>query len=158
MVDDGSTDETSDIALSFTDSRFRYIYQENSGLSAARNTGIKMANGKYFAFLDADDEWEPDFMAVCLEQLEADAQLAGVYTRCRYIDQDSRELPTIQGVLPLRQLTFGDRLIKGGYFPINAVLIRRSTLRESEPFDTNLTSVEDWDLWLRISQPPTIAA
>jgi glycosyltransferase involved in cell wall biosynthesis len=57
IVDDGSTDNTKDVATTYliTDQRFRYIYQNNRGLSAARNTGIKLSKGSYIQFLDADD-------------------------------------------------------------------------------------------------------
>ena len=54
VVDDGSTDNTSDIIKPYTD-RVQYIYQENAGLSAARNTGIRNSTGEFILFLDADD-------------------------------------------------------------------------------------------------------
>src|SRR5574341_1935425 len=61
IVDDGSTDKTGEICKGFlSDSRVKYIYQENQGVSSARNTGIKRSNGEYVAFLDADDYWLPD--------------------------------------------------------------------------------------------------
>ena len=53
VVDDGSSDNTNDVATSFPD--VKYVYQTNQGLSAARNTGLKKSNGKYLVFLDADD-------------------------------------------------------------------------------------------------------
>lgn len=65
IVDDGSTDNTREVAAQFTDERVRYVHQENRGLSGARNTGIRAAQGAYLAFLDADDEWEPRFLRVC---------------------------------------------------------------------------------------------
>ncbi len=60
VVDDCSEDNTEEIVKSFNDSRIRYIkHKKNKGGSAARNTGIKRARGKYIAFLDDDDEWLP---------------------------------------------------------------------------------------------------
>ena len=63
IVDDGSTDNGVDIAVNFS-SKFnlRIHRQSNAGVSAARNTGAKMANGQYLAFLDADDEWKPGYL------------------------------------------------------------------------------------------------
>ena len=58
IVDDGSTDNTKEIVLSFNDDRIKYIYQENQERSAARNHGISKANGKYVCFLDSDDKFE----------------------------------------------------------------------------------------------------
>ncbi|MEM4724269.1 MAG: glycosyltransferase family A protein, partial [Candidatus Hadarchaeum sp.] len=78
IVDDGSTDNTREVAAQFTDSRVRYIYQDNRGLAAARNTGIRAAQGEYLAFLDADDEWEPTFLEACVAALSQQPALAAV--------------------------------------------------------------------------------
>jgi len=58
IVDDGSTDQTAEIAKSYKENKVHFIHQKNSGASAARNTGIRAANGEWIAFLDADDEWQ----------------------------------------------------------------------------------------------------
>jgi len=61
VVDDGSTDNTQELVEQFKDPRIRYLaHQRNKGLSAARNTGLYQATGKYVAFIDSDDEWEED--------------------------------------------------------------------------------------------------
>lgn len=69
LVDDGSRDNSGDIAKDYTkkDSRFKYIYQANGGLSAARNTGIKAATGEYLAVVDSDDWIEPDYIEELLK-------------------------------------------------------------------------------------------
>ena len=71
IVNDGSTDNTEEIAKKWCekDSRFRYFYKENSGASDTRNRGIKDAKGEYIAFLDADDLYMPNFLEICLETL-----------------------------------------------------------------------------------------
>ena len=63
VVDDGSKDNSLALARRFESDRVRVIPQENQGVSAARNTGILNANGEFICFLDADDEWRPDYLA-----------------------------------------------------------------------------------------------
>ena len=151
LVNDGSTDNTATVALAFGDSRLNYIVQNNQGLSAARNTGVRAARGEYLAFLDADDEWESRFLERCVTVATADPAKAGVYTRNKYIDQDGCVLPDIGGKV-VAPSQFRRRLLEGGFFPPNASLVKTSIVRQVGLFDTQLTSVEDWDLWLRISE------
>lgn len=152
IINDGSTDATHEVATRFTDPRIRYIYQENRGLSAARNTGIQAARGTLLAFLDADDEWEVDFLKHCVTALEENETLGFVYTQNRYIDADGHLLPQIGGEA-LCDEHFRMRLLEGGFFPIHAALLRRCAIETVEGgFDDSLSSVEDWDLWLRISR------
>lgn len=70
VVDDGSTDDTAEVAARYAD-RIQFIQQENRGVSAARNNGIDNATGNWLAFLDADDVWEPEFLArlrpICID-------------------------------------------------------------------------------------------
>jgi glycosyltransferase involved in cell wall biosynthesis len=74
VVDDGSTDKTREALEPYMD-RITYIYQENAGVSAARNTGIKAAKGDWVAFLDSDDEWLPEKLAVQMRAVERHPQL-----------------------------------------------------------------------------------
>jgi glycosyltransferase involved in cell wall biosynthesis len=150
VVDDGSTDDTADVVARFTDPRIRYIYQENQGLPAARNTGIRAAQSDYLAFLDADDEWEPGFLRRCIGVLSADSTLTGVYTRNYFIDEHGQPLPRLGGqVVP--PTAFRSRILQSGLFPAHAALVRADVIREIGHFDIRLTSLEDWDLWIRLS-------
>lgn len=150
IVDDGSTDDTRETAASFADPRVRYIYQENRGLAAARNAGIRASSGKYLAFLDADDEWEPAFIERCKGRLDQEDAPGFVHTRNYFIDPQGARLPQIGGQA-LSGEPFRSRLLQGGFFPPHAAILRRHILAIVGDFDTALTSVEDWDLWLRIS-------
>ncbi len=150
IVDDGSTDNTREVAARFTDTRIRYIYQENRGLSGARNTAIRAAEGEYLTFLDADDLLTPTFFETCLAVLCADTDLAGVYTRNHFVDETRNILPRVGGQA-LAGTAFRKHILEGGFFPVHAVLVRRATIVEAGMFDEQLTSLEDWDLWLRIS-------
>jgi glycosyltransferase involved in cell wall biosynthesis len=66
VVDDGSTDNTKEVLQPYMD-RIRYIYQENAGVSAARNAGIRVAKGEWIAFIDSDDQWLPDKLSAQIE-------------------------------------------------------------------------------------------
>jgi glycosyltransferase involved in cell wall biosynthesis len=82
IVDDGSTDKTAEVIQEIIqhDPRFRLIRQQNSGVSMARNAGLKAATGMYLAFLDGDDRWEPTFLAklmVTLQNNDADMAYCG---------------------------------------------------------------------------------
>lgn len=70
VIDDGSTDGTDELFGSLHDERFRYQWQPNRGLSAARNLGMERARGRYITFLDSDDEYLPDHLAVRVEMLD----------------------------------------------------------------------------------------
>ncbi|WP_051199903.1 glycosyltransferase [Butyrivibrio sp. FCS006] len=84
MVDDGSKDNSADIAKKFAvnDDRFKYYHQENAGLSAARNTGINNATGEYISFIDSDDWIDSDFVKKLMEAIiahNADLAVCGYY-------------------------------------------------------------------------------
>jgi len=91
VVDDGSTDKTADIVLSHE--TLHYIYQENQGPSAARNTGIVAAQGEFIAFLDADDMWEPEKLSLQVGYLIRHPDVGFVYAHRRMILEEGVEPP-----------------------------------------------------------------
>ncbi len=154
VVDDGSSDGTSEVAAAYAarDRRIRPLRQDNQGLAGARNTGIGAARGAYLAFLDADDAWEPEFLATCVETLEARADLLGVYTRNLHIDGAGNQLPMPGGQVFAPDRLYS-RLLQGGFFPPCAVVVRTEAVRAAGLFDGQLDGrgTEDWDLWLRLA-------
>ena len=78
VVDDGSTDGGSTIVRSFSDPRIRLIEQENAGPGAARNRGLREARGEFVAFLDADDEWLPEFLSESVRLLDKNPNAGAV--------------------------------------------------------------------------------
>ncbi|MNZ70659.1 putative glycosyltransferase EpsJ [compost metagenome] len=74
IIDDGSTDNSSDIInrIAQHDQRIKYFYQKNMGVSAARNSGVEIANGHYISFLDADDEYESTFISEMMDAIKGD--------------------------------------------------------------------------------------
>src|ERR687885_1823430 len=91
VVDDGSTDNTSEVATRYP--KVRCIRQDNQGLAAARNAGLRVSEGTYLVFLDADDRLLPDALEVGLECLEAYPECAFVSGKLRRIAADGSPLP-----------------------------------------------------------------
>jgi len=87
IVDDGSTDDTAEVVHRFRDQRIRYIYQENRGLSAARNTGIQHSDGELLTFLDSDDLFFPDKLEVLVAELEQHPEVGFVAGQAVLIDE-----------------------------------------------------------------------
>lgn len=150
VVDDGSTDNSRSVVEGFGKS-VRYIRQENRGLSGARNTGIRAAQGAYIALLDADDFWEPAYLATVHGVLAADPTLGAVYTGLHFVNSKGERLPQPSvATVPSDQLY--DRLLDGEFFAPSAVLVRRACFAEVGLFDEALRASEDWDMWLRVAR------
>ncbi len=150
VIDDGSTDNTRQVVAQF-DHRVRYIWQENKGLSGARNTGIHAARGDYIALLDADDCWLPAFLSSVVARLEADNGLGAVHSGFYFVDGQGKPLPQIEvSTVPDDQMY--DRLLDGEFFVPAAVLVRRKCFERVGLFDETLRASEDWDMWLRVAR------
>jgi glycosyltransferase involved in cell wall biosynthesis len=148
VIDDGSTDDTAAVAARFAP-RVRCIRQSNRGLPAARNRGVAETSAPYLAFLDADDRLLPEKLADQLSILEVDRSAAVVYSGWHYIDEAGARLP--QRGWSREEGDLLGRLLLGNLMHPHATLVRRSLFESVGGFDETLTSVEDWDLWIRIS-------
>ena len=156
VVDDGSTDATKDVILSFCakDNRISYSYQENGKQGKARNTGIARAKGALIAFLDADDVWFP-FM---LEQqydllMKSGANL--VFSSILYVDACLNYLPDkhVPGISMLEGPAGAEILLKGDNpMPIITILTKKESLIAAGLFRTSPKTQfgEEYDLWLRM--------
>ncbi|TGD79632.1 glycosyltransferase [Hymenobacter wooponensis] len=148
VVDDGSTDNTREVATAYPE--VVYVYQHNQGLSAARNTGIRQSKGQYLVFLDADDWLFPDALAFNVSFLQHHPQAAfvsGAHTRV-YADERERE-PITPPVSPnpyYRLLSLGNYIAM-----ISAVMFARWALKKFE-FDVTLRNCEDYDIYLNITR------
>src|SRR5262245_24467044 len=90
LVNDGSTDtEELETALAPFRSRLRYIKQENRGVSSARNAALSVAKGRFYAQLDADDAWKPDYLHFQLEFLKQNPAIDLVYPNAEVVTDDS---------------------------------------------------------------------
>jgi len=111
LVNDGSIDNSAEICLNYqtNDSRVKYIYQKNAGVSSARNHGIKASKGDYIAFLDADDYLESQFcerMLKCLTAQQADICICRNYKVEQHINSDGEITENITRLTPEKKETF----------------------------------------------------
>jgi glycosyltransferase involved in cell wall biosynthesis len=148
IIDDGSTDNTKDIIEPYlVHENIHYIYQENKGLSGARNTGLKHSKGDYIQFLDSDDLLESTKVAKQIQFLEQNTEYFAVYSDTFYFD--GKKTNRIDSYRPFEKLSglLLDRLISGNFIPVNSILLRKT----DTTFDEKLNVLEDWDFWLRLS-------
>jgi glycosyltransferase involved in cell wall biosynthesis len=149
VVDDGSTDDTRERLAQFGD-RIHYYYQENQGLSAARNTGIQLARGDFVAFLDSDDAWHPQKLEIQMRCLVRYPDVRLIGSRKRTDSPAEWPLFDTGAEPPKRDVTLKDLIIRGRFSP-SSVLLDKSCLDSLTPFHTDLRSAEDRDLWIRIA-------
>lgn len=149
VLNDGSTDQTASVLAEYGD-RIRAVNQQNRGLAGTRNNGIALATGEWVAFLDHDDYWLPEKLSLQL----AAAKRTGfdvVYTNAGNFGDvarvaDLRSEPTLMAEGNLLQ-----PLLMDNFIVVSSVMIRRTLIQETGGFDSSLPSVEDWDLWLKLS-------
>lgn len=150
VVDDGSNDDTRDVVAVFEDSRIHYIYQENQGLSAARNTGIRAATSEKIALLDADDIWKVDYLEKMINVLIDNSEAIAIYCGFIYIDPDGKQIGMPQlRVVPSHQ--FPMMILKQNWLVPSSVIFCKEVINEVGFFDESLQAVEDWDMWIRMS-------
>ncbi len=150
VVDDGSTDNTKEILdIYIQDNKIKYIYQENRGLAAARNTGIRNSKGNFLSFLDADDLYCPEKIK---KQVEISTNTPGfniAYCVAGHFFNDDKENVYTFKNKPVA----GDqlkKLSKGNFINVNTAFVNRRIV-ENILFDENLRTSEDWDFWIRAS-------
>jgi len=152
VVDDGSTDNTRAVVAAIADPRLRYIWQENAGLSASRNTGIREARHPYVAFLDADDLWKPELLATVLQRFaELPETFAAVATGTIRMDANGQPSTTSRyNASSARELTVRNFCLRS--HPLcSSVVVKRHVFTECGGFDPTLRSSEDRDMWIRMT-------
>ncbi len=154
VVDDGSGDGSLAAARRFESDRVRIIPQENQGVSVARNTGILNAKGEYICFLDADDEWRPDYLETINSLTEAYPESA-IFVTAYAVNMGngkinySTRLEPEMGCLPSYWLT----LAKGYDFVwTSATTIRRDILIQAGCFKAGEKIGQDLDMWARVAR------
>lgn len=158
IVDDGSTDNSLAQVNTIKDDRIKVISQKNSGVSAARNRGIREAKGEYIGFIDADDEWDIDYLDSQLYLINNYADCDVFSTNYRFEDCRGKHYKTIINRLPFENKTDG---ILSNYFEVSscshvpvwtsAVIIRREALLDVNGFPSGIKSGEDLLTWAKLA-------
>ena len=157
IVNDGSIDNTDEVALQYTakDQRFKYINQKNGGLPNARNAALKMAQGKYIQLLDADDLLESKKLELQVALFENNSNYDLIYSAVAlFANQDEErvyspfffnELPRLSG----KDQTIIKLLMKDVFFLPGCVIFRKSVFEKVGFFNETLYGLEDWNYWFR---------
>jgi glycosyltransferase involved in cell wall biosynthesis len=157
VVDDCSTDDTAKVCAAIAGIKYVRL-NANGGLANARNVGVAESTCEFVAFLDDDDLRLPGSLDKQLHALTADDRIAFCYGQA-LIGDARRQLPTGE-IYPLR-CPHGDifwDLLEDNFIPMPSVLARKSSLLNAGGFNTSLRLIEDWDMWLRLSERFLVAA
>lgn len=151
IVDDGSPDDTADVAkqLAANDSRVRLVRQSNAGPSAARNTGLRSARAKVIAFLDADDLWAEQRLSGMLQAFAEQPKAGVLFSRTRFVDEETLALGTLTS--HVRQLSAADLMAENAVCSSSNIVCRRQVLDQIGPFRPGLNFAEDQDWLLRVA-------
>lgn len=151
VVNDGSRDrEELERILESHPLPVTYISQENKGVSAARNAAIRVARGEFYAQLDADDQWTPDYLEVQLGILKNNPDVTLVYPNATVIGEGVTYGLEFMKVTPSEGEVNFDSLVRQKCVVMTCVTARMSAVRDAGMFDESIRSCEDFDLWLRI--------
>lgn len=150
VVNDGSPDtEHLEQTLKPYLSRIVYIKQQNQGVSAARNTGIKVAKGRIYAQLDADDLWKPDYLEKQIRYLKRNPNVDLVYPNALIFHDDSNEVAEFMKVSPSDGQANFEHLVREKCTVMTSVTAKIEIIKKAGMFDETLPACEDFDLWLR---------
>ena len=158
VVDDGSTDHTEEVVKALGE-KVQYIKQENSGVGAARNNGVKNSCGDLIAFLDADDIWLPTKLEKQIELLEQDSEIGIVSCGMREFDADGKTISVYnegkngwcaKNILMIEPVVIG---------PGSTSLVRRDIFEKIKGFDENkkMHPSEDWEFSYRVALVSKVA-
>ncbi len=154
VVDDGSSDDTYSILdhMCNVENRIKLVTQQNSGQAAARNHGIRLAEGSLIAFCDSDDQWFPDKLALQIP-LFCNKEVGLVYCGFRVLDDKTGEEIIIKKC-PFEKMRRGDVLsflLRENFVAHSGVIIRKCCFKKAGYFDESVRFSDDWDMLLRIA-------
>jgi glycosyltransferase involved in cell wall biosynthesis len=144
IVNDGSPDNTVEVAKKWLekDSRFKYIYKENGGLSSARNAGIEIAEGEFILPLDADDRIGTNYLSLAVDEFKKDSELKVVYCKAEKFGDEVGEwkLPCYS----IKNLAINNMIFCSAIF-------KRADWERTGGYDVNMIyGLEDWEFWIAL--------
>jgi glycosyltransferase involved in cell wall biosynthesis len=152
VIDDGSTDPTEALIQPYLD-RITFRRQQNAGVAAARNHGIRLARGAFICFLDSDDQWRPNKLAVQLAVARSRPEYGLIASEIQAFDD--RGLVEGRGKASMYKIRNGrvlDDLLFSNWIQTSTVMVRRECLEKVGGFDEDVGQFgEDWLLWMRIA-------
>ncbi|MCB8933160.1 MAG: glycosyltransferase family 2 protein [Fimbriimonadaceae bacterium] len=151
VVNDGSTDETAVVAAAFGD-RIRVVTQENAGLAAARNAGIRASSAPYVMVLDADDTIDPDCVEQRVRFFLEDPSVGIVAGGFRLVDEHLNPYPDDQQRWRTPKVGSPSLYIREAWSPTCGLLLSRRALEVCGMFDPFLRACEDWDMQMRVTR------
>jgi glycosyltransferase involved in cell wall biosynthesis len=157
VVDDGSSDGTSEAVAALADPRVRVVRHERpQGVARARNAGLEAARGEWVAFLDDDDLWAP--RKLCEQLAAARAAGAGMAFSAAIVIDDGGASPGIDPAPDTGDLL--RELLRHNFIPggCSNTIARTALVREAGGFDDRLSMLADWDLWIRLAERTGAAA
>jgi len=155
IVNDGSTDKTQEFAEAFDDPRVLVYYQENGGEAAARNNALSKMQGKWVAFLDADDLFLPNHLSFTIEYLQHHPERDAVYTDGLHIDQQGNRLKSLSSRRrgPFEGHIYEEVVRASDVFgPPLCTVLRRSIITDHNlEYDKRIVIGPDWDFFTKYS-------
>ncbi len=149
VVDDGSSDNTAEVVKEFGSS-VRYVYQENQGPCEARNTGMRLAQGEFLVFLDADDLLSPDTLFFQAQNLQKHPEASiSMCSNQKFTAAGPRGDLRDAGSFPVISQDYFVRLCRANVAPIHAHMIRHNMALNVGFFDPEYKVMEDYHYWLR---------
>ena len=149
IIDDGSTDNTQQVLRPYRDF-LRYVYQNNQGVCLARNHGIKLAQGEFIAFLDADDFFLPGKLAAQLAIFDSQESLGIVHSGWQRVNAEGKLIIDVTPWQSYPELNLETWLKFKPVLP-SAMMFRRQWLERISGFDPQFRVAEDVDLVLRLA-------
>jgi glycosyltransferase involved in cell wall biosynthesis len=153
VINDGSPDTPQflEIIHPYRD-RIRYLEQHNQGPSAARNSGILVANGEYIAFLDSDDCWFPSYLAKQVRVMKESPPISLVYSDALQVGPIAGRWRTCMDASPSNGPVTFESLVREQCIVLTSfTVVRRQAVLDAGLFDPNFRRSEDFDLWLRMA-------